>query len=139
MFIVITGLFKESHGKNNKDIIRHFNRSFLIVPEGTGFCISNEQLHISQATVLQEKKFSLPGAMQSVPGPSTSVTCPNDQGSLTEEVKQQMTMTLSQRTNMNVEWSFKCLEEVFWNFENACAAFQEALSQGKIPTSAFNK
>ena len=27
------------------------------------------------------------------------------------DIKQQMTMTLSQQTNMNLEWSLKCLQE----------------------------
>ncbi|XP_011502457.1 PREDICTED: nuclear RNA export factor 1 [Ceratosolen solmsi marchali] len=139
MLITVTGLFKELHSKDNKEHLRYFNRTFIIVPEGVGFCISNEQLHISNPTMNQEKQFSsIPLIIQPTAGPSTPSTLVNSVP-LTEEVKQQMTMTLSQQTNMNIEWSLKCLEEVQWNFENARVAFQEAFSLGKIPPTAFTK
>ncbi|KAJ8666848.1 hypothetical protein QAD02_008510 [Eretmocerus hayati] len=131
MVITVTGLFKEL-SKDNKDVIRYFDRTFIIVPEGTGFCISNEQLHITSPTSAQEKQFNHAVQIaQPTPGPSAAP--------LSEEVKQQMTLTLSQETNMNIEWSLKCLEEVNWNYDNARAAFQEAFSSGKIPPHAFTK
>ncbi|OXU19868.1 hypothetical protein TSAR_011956 [Trichomalopsis sarcophagae] len=145
MLITVTGLFQEFQTKENKDQLRYFNRTFIIVPEGAGFCISNEQLHIGNPTMVQEKQFNSAAstAAQPTPGPSTAVavaaTALASAVPLTEEVKNQMTMTLSQQTNMNFEWSFKCLEEVQWHFENARAAFQEAYSLGKIPATAFTK
>ena len=140
MLITVTGLFKELHSKENKEQLRYFHRTFIIVPEGAGFCISNEQLHVTNPTMNQEKQFDCAApVVQPTPGPSTAPVPVVSSVPLTEEVKQQMTMTLSQQTNMNIEWSLKCLEEVQWNFENARAAFQEAYSLGKIPPTAFMK
>ncbi|XP_063981065.1 nuclear RNA export factor 1-like [Diachasmimorpha longicaudata] len=136
MLITITGCFKEIDTKEN--FIRYFHRTFVIVPEGTGYCIRNEQLHLSHPTAAQEKQLvnETPSlqAPTPVPVPSTSAAVdPSDQ------VKQQMTLTLSQQTNMNLEWSLKCLKEVQWNFDNALAAFQEFFKRGQIPPEAFKK
>ncbi|KAL7302375.1 hypothetical protein TKK_0005034 [Trichogramma kaykai] len=141
MIITVTGLYKELIGKISKDIIRFFNRTWIIVPQGTGFCIANEELHITYASTQQEKKFmSRPAAVHSpsLAGPSSTVSVEN-QVPLSEEAKQHMTVELSAQTNMNIEWSFKCLQEVNWSFQTAVAAFHEASRQGKIPQEAFNK
>ncbi|XP_015124385.1 nuclear RNA export factor 1 [Diachasma alloeum] len=136
MLITITGCFKETATKEN--FIRYFHRTFIIVPEGTGYCIRNEQLHLSHPTAAQERQ--LLNEIQSLPAPppgplpstSTAVDPP-------DQLKQQMTLTLSQQTNMNLEWSLKCLKEVQWNFDNALAAFQEFFKRGQIPPEAFKK
>lgn len=163
LLITVTGFFKEIYNKENKDTWRFFNRTFMIVPEGSGFCISNEQVHISNPTLNQEKYVNCTvlattatsatattttssstnnntttTTTEPIPGPSSSIPVSSSM-SLSEEMKQQMTVTLSQQTNMNFEWSLKCLEEVQWDFENARAAFQEAFSLGKIPPNAFTK
>ncbi|CAB0041285.1 unnamed protein product [Trichogramma brassicae] len=141
MIITVTGLYKELIGKISKDIIRFFNRTWIIVPQGTGFCIANEELHITYASAQQEKKFmSQPAAVQSpsLAGPSSTVSVEN-QVLLSEEAKQHMTVELSAQTNMNIEWSFQCLQEVNWSFPTAVAAFHEASRLGKIPQEAFNK
>ena len=57
MFITITGYFQE-FDNNKKQPIRHFNRTFVIVPEGGGYCIRNEQLHISQPSEAQLKQLN---------------------------------------------------------------------------------
>lgn len=49
----VTGVFRELGDK--KYPMRSFHRSFVIVPVGTGFCITNEMLHISLATSDQIK------------------------------------------------------------------------------------
>ncbi|XP_029051984.1 nuclear RNA export factor 1-like [Osmia bicornis bicornis] len=143
MLITVTGLFKELDKKEQP--VRYFNRTFIIVPEGTGYCIRNEQLHISPPTDAQLKNLSNQREVQ-IPGPVVPHTAPSSSGvvkplpsQLPEDVKQQMTMTLSQQTNMNLEWSLKCLEEVLWNYDNALSAFQEFFKRGQIPPEAFNK
>ncbi|XP_066582089.1 nuclear RNA export factor 1-like [Prorops nasuta] len=144
MLITVTGLFKELDNRDQPN--RYFNRTFIIVPEGTGYCIRNEQLHINQPTESQEKQASavqIPAA-QPPATPSTSGAAPLaataiTTSQLTEDVKQQMTLTLSQQTNMNLEWSLKCLEEVQWNYNNALAAFQEFFKRGQVPPEAFKK
>ncbi|OAD59082.1 Nuclear RNA export factor 1 [Eufriesea mexicana] len=141
MLITVTGLFKELDKKEQP--IRYFNRTFLIVPEGSGYCIRNEQLHISQPIDAQLKQLnSQPEAQMTDSGSqaaSSSGTAKSLPVQLSEDVKQQMTVTLSQQTNMNLEWSLKCLEEVLWNYDNALSAFQEFYKRGQIPAEAFNK
>lgn len=141
MLITVTGLFKELDKKEQP--IRYFNRTFIIVPEGNGYCIRNEQLHISQPTDAQLKQLSSqPQAQMTDPGSQTPSISGNEKSltvQLPEDVKQQMTVTLSQQTNMNLEWSLKCLEEVSWNYDNALSAFQEFYKRGQVPAEAFNK
>lgn len=141
MLITITGLFKELDKKEQP--IRYFNRTFILVPEGSGYCIRNEQLHISQPTDAQLKQLSSqPQAQITDPGSQTPAISGNEKSltvQLPEDVKQQMTMTLSQQTNMNLEWSLKCLQEVLWNYDNALSAFQEFYKRGQVPAEAFNK
>lgn len=150
MLIEVTGMFKEVDGKDN--LLRYFSRSFVIVPTGTGYCIQNEQLHISHPTQAQEKGTSVV-AVQSPPpsysrpppppyGVEFDVSQPSTSGAqqpVTEDVKQQMANALCQQTNMNLEWSLKCLTEVNWNFDQAVVAFQEFFKMGRIPQEAFNK
>ncbi|KAF7393585.1 hypothetical protein HZH68_010404 [Vespula germanica] len=141
MLITVTGLFKELNSKDEP--VRYFNRTFIIVPKGNGYCILNEQLHISHPTEMQHKLLSNHSAeAQMSEGPSISKTSNSGVETtipqLSEEVKQQMTVTLSQQTNMNLEWSLKCLQEVQWNYENAVSAFQEFFKRGQIPPEAFS-
>ncbi|KAK2589192.1 hypothetical protein KPH14_002004 [Odynerus spinipes] len=142
MLITVTGLFKELNTKD--EAVRYFNRTFIIVPKGNGYCILNEQLHISHPTETQQKfVLNNPPETQIAENSSTPKTSNSNietTGSqLPEDVKQQMTLTLSQQTNMNLEWSLKCLQEVQWNYENALSAFQEFFKRGQIPSEAFTK
>lgn len=50
LVLTITGMFKELRSGHKVPPIRYFFRSLVIVPAGTGFCILNEQVHISNAT-----------------------------------------------------------------------------------------
>ncbi|KAL2737440.1 nuclear RNA export factor 1-like isoform X1 [Vespula maculifrons] len=139
MLITVTGLFDELNNKG--DQLRYFNRTFIIVPRGNGYCICNEQLHISLPTEEQCKKFitdNFSAQMSNVPSGSKSSSEIRSL-QLTEDVKQKMALTLSQETNMNSEWSLKCLEEVHWNYENAILAFQQLFKHGQIPSEAFTK
>lgn len=169
MFVTLTGYFQEVN--NKEEPIRYFNRTFIIIPEGTGYCICNEQMHISQPTDAQLKQLksqlsqnvqptpllpqTLPVQQPTVLIPPTSVeqsaplapqmstglevAKPMETAELSEEIKQQMIVTLSQQTNMNLQWSFKCLNEVQWNYDNAFAAFQNFFKLGQIPPEAFAK
>ncbi|KAG7199785.1 hypothetical protein KM043_000448 [Ampulex compressa] len=143
MNITVTGLFKELDGKEQAS--RYFNRTFIIVPEGNGYCIRNEQLHIRHPTEAQQKYLAANSAEtqtvapESVPQTSSAPAPKAVAPQLTEDVKQRMTLTLSQQTNMNMEWSLKCLEEVQWDYNNALAAFQEFFKRGQIPAEAFTK
>ncbi|EZA55621.1 Nuclear RNA export factor, partial [Ooceraea biroi] len=150
MFVTITGYFQEltEGGGSNRggEPIRYFNRTFIIVPEGSGYCIRNEQLHISQPFEAQLKQLNeqqLNSQQSQAETPALLVPAetakPVTQSELSEDIKQQMTMTLSQQTNMNLEWSLKCLQETQWNYDNALFAFQEFYKRGQIPPEAFTK
>ncbi|XP_029161960.1 nuclear RNA export factor 1-like [Nylanderia fulva] len=134
MFITITGYFQELNDK--EQFIRHFNRTFIIVQEGAGYCIRNEQLHINYPTEAQLKELSqqmqpkTPEPIETVQKPIAPV--------LTEDMRQ-MIATLSQQTNMNLNWSLKCLQEMEWNYDNALTAFQNFFKCGQIPSEAFTK
>lgn len=139
--VVVTGVFKELNGK--EEPLRYFNRTIIIVPEGAGFCICNEQLHISQTTEEEEKKYRAILKMSQTVAPSTSgapvpVVAPVVVAPSNEDM-QRMALALSQQTNMNLDWSVKCLEQCGWNFDNALAAFQSCFKSGQIPAEAFNK
>lgn len=141
MFITITGYFQEL---DKEEPIRHFNRTFIIVPEGEGYCIRNEQLHISQPPEAQLKQLHQQlnqlSNQQIPPVTPGSAEVPKPMATeLSDDIKQQMTMTLSQQTNMNPEWSLKCLQETQWNYNNALSAFQEFYKLGQIPSEAFTK
>ncbi|XP_014481162.1 PREDICTED: nuclear RNA export factor 1-like [Dinoponera quadriceps] len=169
MFVTLTGYFQEVNTK--EEPIRYFNRTFVIIPEGTGYCICNEQIHISQPTDAQLKQLKsqlsqsgqpasllprdsveqqqvsmVPQAVIEQPTPlvpqmptEVEAAKPMETAELSEEIKQQMVVTLSQQTNMNLQWSLKCLHEVQWNYNNALSAFQNFFKLGQIPPEAFAK
>lgn len=56
-----------------------------------------------------------------------------------DATKMQMIQTMSQQSNMNLEWSRKCLEETQWDFPRAAHVFTELHKQNKIPAEAFVK
>ncbi|XP_057318714.1 nuclear RNA export factor 1-like [Microplitis mediator] len=160
IMITVTGLFKEVGTKDQA--IRYFDRSFIIVKYGSGYCIKNEQLHLAHPTPTQERQVinspqnsiaeqaaaaqasvqQVPQQqqqqqpqqqLQAQPQPSTSGTSePNQQ------LQHQMTVALMEQTKMNLEWSFKCLQEVQWNFDTAIRAFNEFFQAGRIPPEAFS-
>lgn len=139
----VTGLFKETRTGKKNSPIRHFFRSFVITPVGTGFCIINEMLHISNATETQmdnsfktnvtESSSFLAPAMP-IASPVASVSAPP-----VDFTKQQMLQALMQATGMNMEWTQKCLEETNWDYDRAQFAFTEATKQGAIPPEAYIK
>ncbi|XP_072766828.1 nuclear RNA export factor 1-like isoform X3 [Anoplolepis gracilipes] len=136
MFITITGYFQELDNKEQP--IRHFNRTFVIIPQGNGYCICNEQLHINQPSEAQLKQLN-----QQIK-PKTPELLPIDTAKpidlkLNDNMKEQMVVILSKQTNMNLEWSLKCLQDLQWNYHNALFAFQDLFKRGQIPSEAFTK
>lgn len=138
VLLTVTGFFNEFCTQENVEILRYFNRTFTIVPEGTGFCITNEQLHISNPTLNQTEKLKS-AEQRTLLELSTGTSMAEGRKQLSEEVKHRMAVSLSAQTNMNIEWSSKCLEEMAWNFDNALAAFRVAFELGKIPSTAFER
>ncbi|XP_015011034.2 nuclear RNA export factor 1 isoform X1 [Drosophila erecta] len=85
MVFTVTGLFKELNGEASNPgsmqlyDLRHFARTYVVVPQNTGFCIRNETIFITNATHEQLREFkrsqhqAAPGTM---PSTSTAVTSP---------------------------------------------------------------
>lgn len=48
-------MYKELRTAHKTPPIRHFFRSFVIVPAESGLCIVNEQLHVTNATEEQAR------------------------------------------------------------------------------------
>lgn len=128
--VTITGIFEEV--ESDKKPLRYFSRTLVIVPQGTGYCISNEQLHISDPTEAQKKQ-----ALTGVLTVDNGATTPQSNDPAQQEAHLQMALALSQQSKMNLEWSKKCLNDVQWNFEAALTAFNRVHELGQIPPEAF--
>ena len=148
ILLTVTGLFKERRPDKNAEYVRSFQRSLVIVPNNNGFCIKNELLHINNASFLQEKSFMNPVQQQIVANqmpvqpnmiPSSSMAAAPALGVPNDAIKMQMIQAMSQHSNMNIDWSRKCLEETNWDFNKAGSIFTELHQQNKIPPEAFVK
>ncbi|KAL3274631.1 hypothetical protein HHI36_016011 [Cryptolaemus montrouzieri] len=149
MSLTVAGMFKELKSGHKQPPIRSFLRTLIIVPAGSGYCITNDELHITNATEDQVKTFkSTP-----LPPPAIIVTSPSISSpvapavvpvvpvanAIDDATKQQMVQALATSSGMNLEWSAKCLQETEWNFERATLVFNEVHKQGGIPAEAFVK
>lgn len=142
--LTVTGLFKERSSDPKADYARIFQKTLVIVPNNGGFCIKNELLHINNASPLQAKKaFNVP--CPATPSNSPAASTSNIQSPLTpvgapdDSTKMRMIQAMSQQSNMNIEWSKKCLEETNWDYNRAGFVFAELFKQNKIPPEAFVK
>lgn len=135
--LTVTGLFKER--TPNAEYARIFQKTMVVVPNNNGFCILNEMMHINNASQTQGRNaFKAP--ISSPQMPAAMPTSPQPQPGATDEaMKMQMIQAMSQQSNMNVEWSRKCLEETNWDFQRAGFVFSELFKQNKIPPEAFIK
>lgn len=52
--LTVTGIFKQKT-RGTSENLRSFQKTMVIVPSGTGFCIKNEMLHINNVTMAQVK------------------------------------------------------------------------------------
>jgi len=119
--LTVTGVFKET--TQNPPPLRQFHRTFIILPQGSGFVITNDSLFITNAIGPQAKS-----AFQKSESFMPKIS-PNE--------AQNMVKLLSQKTNIRLDWAQKCLEECQWNLEVATAKFFEAKKEGKIPQEAY--
>lgn len=146
--LTVAGMFKELKSGHKTPPLRYFFRTLVIVPAGSGFCISNEVLHISNATPDQAKEAfkttvnvvgspAPPQAVATSPGPGVPI--PATVAVFDDATKQEMVKLMSAQSGMNLEWSLKCLEETQWDFQRALLTFQSLNAQGVVPAEAFIK
>jgi len=124
--VSLSGIFRERIRGENQPL-RHFHRSFVIVPQGSGYLIVNDTLFITNPTNLEAKQAfceEVKTAQPIVP-------------LVSQEVAQKMIGELCSRTNLRPDWAQKCLEEHKWNLDLAVAMFQITKNEGKIPQEAY--
>ncbi|CAG7821748.1 unnamed protein product [Allacma fusca] len=140
-FIMFTmqGLFREPRDKN---MTRHFTRSFILVPFNTGFVIVNEMFFVTNPTSPQLKSIT---TVQSDQRPQSSrletPTKPEikplfDSYKPPQTVEEKLKL-FCEKSLMNMEWARKCLDENGWDLERSMYVFSELNNAGKIPPEAF--
>lgn len=145
LMLSVTGIFKELESGQKTAPVRSFSRALLIAPAGSGFCIVNDQLHVTNATEAQAKlAFKTPTVTPAMPPPGApaavpAIGAPAPAPVPDDATKQQMVQTMAQQSGMNLEFSAKCLEETNWDFQRAVFIFTELHKQGTIPAEAFVK
>ncbi|XP_037727494.1 nuclear RNA export factor 1 isoform X1 [Drosophila subpulchrella] len=85
MVFTVTGLFKELNSEASTSSsmsthyeLRHFARTYVVVPQNTGYCIRNETIFITNASQEQVREFKrsqhqpAPGSMASTSSTATS-------------------------------------------------------------------
>ncbi|KAJ8916786.1 hypothetical protein NQ315_005791 [Exocentrus adspersus] len=144
--LTVSGIFKEINNGHKTPPFRFFFRTLVLVPAGSGFCIVNELLHISNALPNQAKDAfknavagepSNPGTSSADSVSSTVQQVVPSVPVLDDATKQEMVHQMSSQSGMNLEWSFKCLDETHWDFQRAIEVFQQFKSRGVIPEEAF--
>lgn len=115
MVVSVTGVFREkqSGSVSERNVLRSFHRTMVIVQFGNGYCIKNDMLHVNTLTMAQLKTAFKP--IEPVPVTSNQVQAPiqtptplpANATTPDEMTKLQMIGALSQQTQMNMEWSRK--------------------------------
>ncbi|XP_072519644.1 nuclear RNA export factor 1 isoform X2 [Salminus brasiliensis] len=125
----VSGVFKEVDGKS-RDSVRAFSRVFIAVPAlNSGLCLVNDELFVRNATTEEIRRaFAAPAPTPSS-SPVPTLSAP----------QQEMLSAFSQKSEMNLEWSQKCLQHSEWDFNRAVQIFTELKAQGSIPEVAFIK
>ncbi|CAL1544423.1 unnamed protein product [Lymnaea stagnalis] len=146
---ILQGVFKEIDARSDKPLIRSFCRSFITVPSGPGMVITNDMLTISNAGIEQTRnafKEAAPtpssspvSSSQYSAGPSTSQNAARPPAPFLSPEKMHMLENFVAQSNMNPEFSLKCLEENNWDYLKAGQVFTDLNNQGRIPPEAFVK
>lgn len=104
--LTVSGVFREK-SKRGTDGLRSFQKALVIVPFGNGFCIKNEMLHITNVTIHQIRTAFKPVAIAATTVPVANAVVPAAVAVPNDTTKIQMINTMSQHSNMNLEWSRK--------------------------------
>lgn len=124
---VVSGVYSQVADRNPP--IRSFTRTLVIIPEGSGYCITNEQLYLTNATVDQIKKaFKEPAVKE----PQSGVKL--DEAA---QQKEAMISRFSEASGMLPCYSLQCLEENGWDFDKAATVFTQLKAENKIPPEYF--
>nr|XP_031527370.1 nuclear RNA export factor 5 [Vicugna pacos] len=110
--------------------VRAFTRTFISIPASySSLFIVNDELFVRDTSLNKTlSTFSI-----SVPTPSAS-----SMPTLSQE-QQQMVQDFSTQSEMNLQWSQKCLQDNDWNYTRAGQVFTKFKAEGKIPEEAFKQ
>lgn len=142
--VTICGIFKELETNNSgADVFRAFSRSCIIVPYADGFKLVNDMLLITIPTSdMRNQAFKNVVVPAPLPVPSVTAS-PSSQNLMPllsaddDSIKQQMILSFSQQSGMNLDWSRRCLVDLNWDFGRAAQAFTELNANGGIPPEAW--
>ncbi|KAK8737504.1 hypothetical protein OTU49_004529, partial [Cherax quadricarinatus] len=142
--VTLSGVFRQQ--ADRLPPIRSFTRTLTIVPEGTGYCICNEQIYITTATVEQVKKaFNktrvvapaqpiMVSVEQIEPAPAND---PGTQQATLLPMQEAMIIKFSEASGMLPQFSQLCLEQNGWDFNKAGEVFLQLKTDNKIPPEYF--
>lgn len=130
--ITVTGVFREAtKSLLDSERILGFNRTFVLAAASNGeYTIINEQLHVSNATTAQQQRAF---KIVRVARPSHLTIEPAQN----PKEKNDMAEALKTITNLNLEWSKKCLDECKYDLKKALMLFVDLYKVDKIPDEAF--
>ncbi|XP_056328602.1 nuclear RNA export factor 1 [Danio aesculapii] len=129
LVFTVSGVFKDVDDQS-EDSFKAFSRVFVTVPaQNSGLCIVNDELFVRNTTIEEiQRAYTAPApSLSSSPVPILSAH------------QQEMLSSFSQMSEMNLEWSQKCLEDNTWDFQQAAQIFAELKAHGMIPEAAFIK
>ncbi|KAF2356615.1 Nuclear RNA export factor Tap RNA-binding domain [Trinorchestia longiramus] len=137
IMLTLTGVYRREGLKSKNNNIRSFQRTLVIVPMGAGFCIANEQIHVTLASYDQIKEAFKTKTAAAAAGPSTApVAAVVSSGGL-EPQQLVLVEKFSAISKMLPEYSKQCLEQNAWDFEKAGTLFLQLKGEGKIPPEYF--
>jgi len=137
--IVVHGEFDEvdaATGQATKK--RSFDRTFIIGPGGpSGVRIVNDMLTIRAyggAQAFEPENFE--GWSNDTQQTNNDLDAtPQLPAGISVQMAEQMVAELSKRTNMTIQYSKMCLEQVAWSFDKALEAFANV--KASLPADAF--
>ena len=134
--IAISGEFDEVEGAQKK---RSFDRTFILGPGGpSGVRVVNDMLTVRAyggAQAFEPENFE--GWNGDANTAQNSDAVPQLPPGVTIEVAEQMVTELSKQTNMTIQYSKDCLDQVAWDFSKALEAF--ATVRANLPPDAFQQ
>uniref|UniRef100_A0A2P2I1B3 Nuclear RNA export factor 1-like n=3 Tax=Hirondellea gigas TaxID=1518452 RepID=A0A2P2I1B3_9CRUS len=146
MKVVLNGIYRRENISNKSANIRSFQRSLIIVPVGSGYCIANEQLHISLATYDQMKlafksvsTSSSAGASTAAPSTAAAPSPAASNAGGLETVQLRMIEEFAIKSNMKPDYAKLCLEQNAWDFNKAAELFMKLKEEGKIPAEYYKQ
>ncbi|XP_055332203.1 nuclear RNA export factor 1-like [Paramacrobiotus metropolitanus] len=136
--LMVTGVFREDQHKRQQ--FRSFSRNFVIVISEEGWRIISDTLTVTAPSVEQVNQFRQNTAPEN---PSNSVATPaptvSTASALDEPMKLAMIVNFANESGMNEQYSRLALEDNYWDYAKAGAAFLQLKSENKLPPEAFVK